>query len=1123
MAEQRATIHAAESPPRQSLRELYYELGRALLYNDRAKEGAAAFEQAAKETGEQPTLFAIAIARATALTQANDKETAFRSYLEAAAAEPEHLEQVLADANELVSTDLAAAVKPWLESEWFPRIQRASLNGAQRVQLALFLGKISVDAKDYPRALEVLTQSASGTIVDATLRNEMAESLHQIGTIFYEQGDYASSIVAFRNANRLRPDHVLTSWYLVDALRIKNRNPTRPYVPSEEIRESLQVWERAIVNQLPGEDDSWAYLARADVNEELARIPGSDRWKLGWEAVSYCERATLLWRQNAARYVALGRWYRFLCLPACEYQATATALEIDDDDTVALEERILCLVNAGRYDEVAPLIAKRWAIDKSAWADAVQAYIKLRQKVPEEALSLIEPAIKELSDQLWCYELRAECYQQLDRASEAVCDYQRILDQYHPDCVEESGRFGSAAYLLGLKNGDLDRAIEIYQLTKSYAPPTDHSPLLGLGQCYLAKGEFEHGLELLHKGLELCRKPRDLEDLLNFDLLHLENASRGFRYQVELSNILNDQEKGVKVLVRRRLQALTNNPPSPEIELRELLNSRAPGDADGFLMIGAGSGLARLYSDQKRWSESAEWYQTLLKPPAWFSEARAGLDYVAGELQTAGDQHLQEGMPHEALGEFTRALKLLTGESSPSSLQRERLPAYLVRLGDLYGRIGYTYFILDESAEARQNFRQALQLYRMGHSDDPGGALGVTCVPLLRYASDYWSLDEEWKSFRSEAPIDQELQKDLRSAERSLAAYLQPVSRIVIEVGSELLRLETEENWPIFELLDDMRNRVKNETGVQLPGALLRDNSQLHAVNYVIKFDEISLDAGTVEIDRRFCVTSPETLKQLGIPEQSLHAARNPLSAETGYWVEQEWWEPLKRAGAQLWERADLFIVHHLEAVCRLKLRNFLGFQEVTYMLAGWRRRSREKDEQGGRPKIASVRDVDTDLRIARLLATLVHEKVPITALPEILEAAEAAGLGEEVTEAGEAVRLRLRQGLPGNQFGTKRIELDPALEEEISRWICQKEGKTFVAVPLSSTQALSRVFIWMHANARNAVLVSRRSELRPYIKRLAESQFPEMIVLSAGEVLAENDFRAQIRSTAEMATGEAK
>src|SRR5262249_52349987 len=159
--------------------------------------------------------------------------------------------------------------------------------------------------------------------------------------------------------------------------------------------------------------DSWAYLARATVNEQLARVPGADRWTLGWEALCYCERALVLSPEDAWRYVSLARWYRFLGLDVCEDQATAEGLKHDEDALAALEERIICLTNAGKYEEVKLLIAKRRAIDRSTWPDAVEAFIKVRQQAPQEALRLIETAIKDWPDLIWCHEVRAECYQKL--------------------------------------------------------------------------------------------------------------------------------------------------------------------------------------------------------------------------------------------------------------------------------------------------------------------------------------------------------------------------------------------------------------------------------------------------------------------------------------------------------------------------------------------------------------------------------------------------------------------------------------------------------------------------------------------------------------------------------------
>ena len=192
---------------------------------------------------------------------------------------------------------------------------------------------------------------------DVNLAREAGAALYDAGNAFLSDNEPVPAVEALRLANELRPDHVPTYWSLVEAWRVKSSKSEPPYVSEADIRESLEVWKKGVIWRLPDIGDSWAYLTRAIVNEQLARLPGVDRWTLGWEALCYCERALVLSPADALRYTYLARWYRFLGLEACEDEATAEGLKHDPDDLQVIDERMVCLANAGRYEEVAPWAA----------------------------------------------------------------------------------------------------------------------------------------------------------------------------------------------------------------------------------------------------------------------------------------------------------------------------------------------------------------------------------------------------------------------------------------------------------------------------------------------------------------------------------------------------------------------------------------------------------------------------------------------------------------------------------------------------------------------------------------------------------------------------------------------
>jgi tetratricopeptide (TPR) repeat protein len=619
---------------------------------------------------------------------------------------------------------------------------------------------------------------------------------------------------------------------------------------------------------------------------------------------------------------------------------------------------------------------------------------------------------------------------------------------------------------------------------------------LNLGLCYLGKGDLERGRNLIVQGIARCSNKRLLSDLLNMELSYLEEASEGWSFGTEMRNALNDVQNGVKVQIRSRMAEIAQHPLSAEEELEQLLVSRPPGDAGSWLSIGARAGLARLHVEEKRWSDAVTAYQFLHQQTDQFPEARLGPQTVIERVKLESDRLLKEGDAANALKQLSTGLTLV----QPLVPEDPKLGA------DLHGRMGFVHFVLADSPSARSNFEQALALYRTSGQANPGTALGTLCLPLLRQDSDYWSLDEEWKSLRSEPQSNEELQRDLADAELSLSAFLKPIPRIGVDIGSALLKFEETRHWPLFRYLPTMRERLQEKMGVVVPAALFRDDSQLPPASYVIKFDEIPIARGSIEIGRDYCTNSREVLESLGIARQSLLEVPHPLTGEPGCWVDRNYREIMKNAGLEPWEeQPDLFLAYHLEAVLRANLAEFVGFQDTKYLLRNW-----SNSKKDSSPVAAAIPDLDAELQLARLLRALVKETVTISPLQEILEVAQNIGLAvNDISGVLRAVRLRLKRLLPGNDQRATRLPLPSALEAKITPWLQHQDGKLFLAMPPEvAEELLSAIRVLVKRSIGHLALVSESAEIRPLLHRLVEVEFPDLMVLSRAELTPEDEVR---------------
>jgi tetratricopeptide (TPR) repeat protein len=1147
MTEQRASASVAEPLPLPSLRELYFEQGRVLLYQDRPAEATTAFDQALKEEGAHPRAHDILFQLARAYQSAGNRESAFRAYLQAAAAAPEQITDLLPHANDLLTRDTARSSKTWLEVEWQVAIERAELSVTQRAASALLLSRASLLAEDHQRALDLLKKADWFLTGDARLIEGAAQLYYELGTRFINRNELQPAIEALKRANELRPDHMPTYWSLVDALRVKSWQPEPPFVSPDDIAESLAVWETAVRRQWPGEQDSWAYLARAAINEQLARLPGADRWSLGWEALCYCERALALMPAEPLRHIDLARWYRFLDLDSGELQATTEAMRLDPDDPTVLEERIICLVNAGRFEEVIPVLEKRREQDTSVWPDAIEAYIKVRTGEPEAALTLIDKAIKNLPDLIWCHGVRAMSHWERGQLAEAAEKYRQILDRYHPDNIDDQARFGWAAYLLGLMEGNVDRATEIFSRLHERAFPTDAGVRLSLGQCYLARGNLARGEELLRQGIDLSYNIRVLDDLINIDLNHLDRASQDWPYGASVRETLSRIVDKTKA----RGKAISQQPRSTEEELQQMLELLPANDASGWLWIGANAGLARLYATEKQWAKAVELYRQLLsREAARFPEARQALANIADKLRQAGENSLKDGELNQGVESLRQALMLdrelgdadhqqlihqqLGDAFLKNSMIPESLDEYsqalalgqqandLSKQADFHTRIGYTHYRQGELTKAKVSFVEAIKLYRASSDTKPGEKFGDVVRSLISSVGQFWELDDALQIFAGEMGADDNLHRDLVDARRTLLQFLNQfyqlseqnradrwpvVTPIVLEIGNGLIPEDTSNNWALFKTyIPEMHDRLLNELGIRVPSVRVRGNNNLGATDYAMLLGEnpLPLEAGSVHLDKRFCAAPPAQLRTLDILEADLVEATNPLTGGPGCWVAPKYWDVVKQHGLELWDEPLVFVIHHLEAVLRRNLNNFVGVQEIEQLLETW-----GESKRGTKPIETILPNAATRLHFARLLRVLARQRVPIVAGENILEAIQEITLtSDSLPAALRAVRLRLKTLLPGNNADAQRVWLPPQWEDTITSWLCPGDSQIHFDAPPDRVQEFIEDIHSLvrrelgDPSATDPALVVRNWEVAPYVRRLVEFEFPNLMVLSEEELL---------------------
>lgn len=342
------------------------------------------------------------------------------------------------------------------------------------------------------------------------------------------------------------------------------------------------------------------------------------------------------------------------------------------------------------------------------------------------------------------------------------------------------------------------------------------------------------------------------------------------------------------------------------------------------------------------------------------------------------------------------------------------------------------------------------------------------------------------------------------------AGMLPVVTPIVIEAYDNLFpegKDWTDSHELFVKYIPEMRARIEAEMGVKVPGVQVRGNdTDLPLNSYLIMLNEVPLVMGTVYPDRKFCADYATRCKILEKRLTSGEQVYNPVTGEEdGAWVEQSEWKKAGTAGVPLWDSFE-YMTRHLESVLRDNLTAFLGFQEIHNLLDDW---CRDRDAGPQRQALVNqaLPDLNRRVRFVQVLQGLLREYVPITKLRDILEAFQRHDAAEQdVFRVVEAVRLVLKNDLPGNSGSYQVLKPSPAFEDEAKRWIRQRHGKTFFAIPPENTQdLLSAVRSGVAGlNQGRLVITTSVDGIRPFVRRLIELEFPRIIVLSAQELSAD-------------------
>ncbi|NGX37140.1 MAG: Invasion protein InvA [Chlamydiae bacterium] len=326
---------------------------------------------------------------------------------------------------------------------------------------------------------------------------------------------------------------------------------------------------------------------------------------------------------------------------------------------------------------------------------------------------------------------------------------------------------------------------------------------------------------------------------------------------------------------------------------------------------------------------------------------------------------------------------------------------------------------------------------------------------------------------------------------------------IILEVGTFLskeIRKERGGMTFVEQMIPKMRHALYQDLGVRFPGVHVRTESPgLAHDEYMIHLNEVPIVRGKIEQGALLTNEDPETLKRYNIP----HTTSKNSMGQPSYWVETKYEDVMKKAGIKYWRPLDVMILH-LSYFYRQNAADFIGIQEVRGIL--------EFIEKSFPDLIKEVTRLVPLQKLTEIFKRLVQEQISIKDLRTILESlSEWAQTEKDTVLLTEYVRSSLKRYISYKYSQGQSILsvyiLDPEIEDMVRGAIKQTSAGSYLALDPDSVQlimnAMRQVITPTPAGGQPPVMLTA-IDVRRFVRKLIEGEFPDMAVVSYQEVVPE-------------------
>ncbi len=348
-------------------------------------------------------------------------------------------------------------------------------------------------------------------------------------------------------------------------------------------------------------------------------------------------------------------------------------------------------------------------------------------------------------------------------------------------------------------------------------------------------------------------------------------------------------------------------------------------------------------------------------------------------------------------------------------------------------------------------------------------------------------------------PEGKEEEVETEDNEEKVEGYLQ-VDPVEVEIGYGLISLvDDSQGGNLFQKISSTRKFVALEFGVLVPPVRVRDNLQLRPNEYIIKIKGNVVAQYEIFADRLLAMNSGGITEKLsGVP------TRDPAFDLDGFWILEEEKDKAELIGYTVVDAVSVLSTH-LQETIKKNFDKILSRQSVKQLLENL------KEDYP-----AVIEDISPESlplgTIQKVLQSLLKELIPIKDLVQILESLiDYSKVTKNIEVLTEYVRHSLGDTIATLYKDTNGVihvaAVGEALEEHITNSLAQQGDATQTLGLTPDMLAKLNGVISEQMESFKTLgylpILLTSATIRPYLFKLINSTFPDVVVLSFTELPA--------------------